>query len=228
MADADQPAPIKAPPRYSLPTATGVPHTCLQYYPSLAKRLGIQGQTTIRFTIKEDGAVRDGAVTVSSGNDLLDQATIDCSSGWTYKPATRDGAAIAVPWTVRVEWYLHNTYEGPAQDEIPPPGAHWTPPIPRPGEDHGCAISFNNNNVLIPIKEPIDPTVVLFTITPEGSTRDFVVSRSSGSPTHDDFAIGCVKDWHYLPANHGGVPATAHWSATIPWPDTGNGPSLGK
>lgn len=210
----------EAPSQPSRPIPTGIPHTCLEYYPSIAMSRGDEGLTTIRFTIKEDGTIGDAWVQTSSGSDLLDQATLDCAKAWTYKPAMRDGKAVAVSWAVRVEWYMHHTYEGPAPDQAPPaPDSHWSPPAAPPEDDHSCAISFNSgtNNTLA---EPTKPTVVQFTITPEGSTRDPLIASSSGSAAHDAYAIGCVVGWHYVPAKRNGKPVSAHWSATMPWRDS--------
>ncbi|GAA0568897.1 TonB family protein [Rhizomicrobium electricum] len=215
--NSEQSAPAQ---KYSPPVATGIPHTCLEYYPPNAMRRGDQGLTTIRFIIKEDGTIRDATVVISSGSDLLDQATLDCAKTWTYRPGTLDGKTVAVSWKVRVEWYMHDTYEGPAPDQAPPPAdANWSPPVIAPGsERHGCENSFNEAGD-VSIVEPLKPTVVLFTITPEGTTRDPRIETSSGSARYDSLAIGCVLSWRYVPAKRNGAPVGVHWSTTIPWRD---------
>lgn len=203
------------PPQFTRPVATGAPHTCLQRYPAAAARDGIEGKTLLRFTVGEDGHVKDITVETSSGNAELDQATIDCASEWTYTPATRAGVPFAASWRVSVAWYLHDTFEGPAPETRT--NAHFTPPMPLLGEEHGCEISLNFGalrNTRVPLT---GPTVVQFTITAEGSTRDFVVSRSAGNDAYDDEAVKCIRIWRYQPASDNGLPVSVRWSATIPW-----------
>jgi len=79
------------------------PHTCpyRQYVP--AGHWGNSGTVLVGYTINADGTVGDVHIVESSGHEELDQAAVACaSSGWLYRPATRNGVAVAVPWTVRI------------------------------------------------------------------------------------------------------------------------------
>ena len=63
-------------------------------YPSRALKKGVEGWVVLRFTIMEDGTTADIEVLAASVEYLFDQAAIDAASGWTYKPATRDGKPV--------------------------------------------------------------------------------------------------------------------------------------
>jgi len=198
------------------PVATGIPHTCLQFYPSLALKRGEQGWTTVRIAIAQDGSIYDPILQESSGSDLLDQASLDCVKGWTYRPATRNGTPIAVLWAVRVEWYLDSTYEGPASREGRQQDPRFVPPLTPHGENHECPFSTSDTLALTD-RSTRRPTVIEYTITPKGITTDHKLVRSSGNQKYDDAAMKCVTSWHYVPASRDGVPEDARWSASIPW-----------
>lgn len=200
----------------SRPIATGTPHLCLDYYPPLAKRFDVQGNTMVRLVIAEDGTVRDPVVRNSSGSELLDQASLDCVKNWIYVPAKRDGVPIAANWAVEIKWYMNHDFEGPAADETPPPGAKWILPAEVHEPPHQCQASFNSLSGQISV---VGPTSLSFTITKNGSTTDVVVTRSSGNDIYDQTAVACIKRWRYAPATHDGVPVSFRWLARVGWPE---------
>lgn len=212
-----------ADPVQTSPQPVGIAHICLDRYPAAAAREGQQGQTMLRFYIAEDGSVHDIVVVNSSGSAQLDQASIDCITPWTYKPATWDGQPIAVMWKAQIDWFLHQNEDGPEKEETPPPGAVWTEPVAVPGEQHSCE---NSSSVLSTKQHPVDmpwpqeASTVAYTIGEDGSTRDATLTHSSGSTVHDGYALSCVKDWHYRPALHDGKPVAIRWFVRIPWRDT--------
>lgn len=87
------------------PESIGKPHICTEYYPADAVRLGVQGTTTVGFTITLLGTT--AGVHVVAGDQMLDDAAVFCASQWLYKPAVKDGQPIAVPWKAEVKWSLH-------------------------------------------------------------------------------------------------------------------------
>ena len=93
-------APVQGPP-----PAKG--SGCLENYPEAAKAAGIEGKTTLAFTVTEQGTVADVKVAKSSGNADLDNATAACATRWHYKPARQDSKPVATPWSATVEWKLH-------------------------------------------------------------------------------------------------------------------------
>jgi TonB family protein len=88
----------------------GVPHRCLNY-PDSAWEAGIEGTVTLRFTITEEGRVRDIAVEESSGNADLDAAAVECARPWRYRPTLNSDKLVAVPWKAKVTWKI----------SVPPP-----------------------------------------------------------------------------------------------------------
>ncbi len=46
-------------------------------YPRMARKMGIEGQSTVRFTLKPNGKVDSLEVVESSGSDILDQASLE-------------------------------------------------------------------------------------------------------------------------------------------------------
>jgi protein TonB len=46
-------------------------------YPKVARRMGIEGKTTVRFKLKPNGKVDSAEILGSSGSDILDQASLE-------------------------------------------------------------------------------------------------------------------------------------------------------
>jgi TonB family protein len=87
---------------------TGIPHTCQQDYPQTAIAAQASGVTRLRFVITVEGRVRDLAVETSSGHADLDTASLECARFWRYRPATKDGQPVEVPWKADIKWELYN------------------------------------------------------------------------------------------------------------------------
>jgi|GEM_PF-1513753 len=81
-----------------------IPHICAQDYPPEAFKAKIGGTTTVRFFITAEGQVRSPAVANSSGNADLDAAALECVRYWRYRPATKDGKPVEVPWRAEIIW----------------------------------------------------------------------------------------------------------------------------
>lgn len=66
-------------------------------YPMAARRMGAEGNVTLRLTVLPTGRVGNAEVVTSSGTPMLDEAAREwVVSHWVYRPARRDGApAIA-------------------------------------------------------------------------------------------------------------------------------------
>jgi TonB family protein len=88
------------------PRSIGIPHTCNRYYPPELQEQGIQGTTLLSFRVTDYGSVREIVVSETSGNKDLDAAAVFCAQHWRYKPATRNGRVIEVPWVAKVVWAL--------------------------------------------------------------------------------------------------------------------------
>jgi protein TonB len=101
--------PIEHPVLSSSPVGIGRPHYCSpqKYYTESAVRLKEQGTTTLSFTVTAAGDVENPAVAKSSGFPDLDQAAIQCASGWRYKAAIANGQSVAVSnYQANIQWTL--------------------------------------------------------------------------------------------------------------------------
>lgn len=71
-------------------------------YPKEAKKALQEGVVTVRFTVHRDGAVSDVSIKRSSGNDILDQATLDLMQRVAPLPRMpasmkRDSVVLSLP-----------------------------------------------------------------------------------------------------------------------------------
>lgn len=81
-------------------TTIGRPHHCQPgNLPPTA-----EGVARVAFTVKADGTVENPVISETSGNPLVDAASLRCVTNWLYKPATRDGVAYAVAWDAYIAW----------------------------------------------------------------------------------------------------------------------------
>ncbi len=90
----------------SRPPSLSKPETCRDSYPFFSRVLGQEGTTELALKVMADGTVNDVKVSKSSGSDRLDDAAVDCVSGWHYRPAIKDDQTIDAPMTVTVDWKL--------------------------------------------------------------------------------------------------------------------------
>lgn len=98
---------IVAPPDV-LVAATALPAThTIPDYPALDRRLDHQGTVLLALVIDAQGNVTDANVMRSSGFDGLDEAAVSwVKAYWRYKPATRNGVAIAASARAEVTFRL--------------------------------------------------------------------------------------------------------------------------
>jgi TonB family protein len=197
---AASPPPVKPAPMVSAPKATGAPHTCApnQYYPAKQWREHVEGGTKLSLTVAADGTVKDAAVAETSGDAGLDQAAVSCASTWNYAPAMQNGAAIAVPWQVKVEWLIGDPVRQASGALIVPKNA---------GAAHVCDI--------FPNAPMSDGTTVVFDINPDGGVSGASVKTSSGNADYDTAAVACVAAWRFAPPVVDGKPATLAWRALV-------------
>jgi TonB family protein len=89
------------------PLAKGKPHICGAIYPKDTMQAGIQGRASIAFTITAEGTTKDVHVTRSSGNEMLDDASVKCAKEWQYTQPMEHGKPVEIPWAADVDWSLH-------------------------------------------------------------------------------------------------------------------------
>jgi TonB family protein len=76
-------------------------------YPVLASRNNIEGKVVISLLIDEKGNVTKTHIE-SSSNQIFDQATIDAAQKVKFTPASRNGKAVKVWYTLPVNFRLNN------------------------------------------------------------------------------------------------------------------------
>jgi periplasmic protein TonB len=75
-------------------------------YPSSARRLGIQGMTTLRVYVAVDGRVTEVSIHESAGHSDLDNAAAEAVKRWRFEPARRGAQAVGVWVLLPVEFRL--------------------------------------------------------------------------------------------------------------------------
>ena len=76
-------------------------------YPESARRAGVQGVTTLRVRVLENGKVGDVIVDQSAGFRDLDLAAMDAVKKWLFEPARQGKSAVAVWVLLPVKFELH-------------------------------------------------------------------------------------------------------------------------
>jgi periplasmic protein TonB len=90
-------------------THTAIPRGGYQVrpsYPSSARRMGIQGMTTLRVYVAADGLVAEVLIHESAGHPDLDNAAAEAVKRWRFEPARRGAEAVGVWVLLPVEFRL--------------------------------------------------------------------------------------------------------------------------
>lgn len=169
------------------PRAVGA-HSCTNY-PEDALNEDSTGETTVAFVIQQDGSTSGAKVDQSSGDERLDQASLQCISTWRYEPV-----ASALPRKAIVSWKI---------DTLIPTAAART--------KHTCDRQYE------PTGEPPREAMIDFVVTDQGRVQDAWVGISSGDKSFDDIARQCAATWTYQPGMRNGVPIAVSWAARFSW-----------
>jgi len=70
----------------------------------------VEGTVKLAFDIAIDGSTVNVRVENSSGNSDLDATAIECAKEWRYRPATKGGVPVQVPWSATVNFALPNRH----------------------------------------------------------------------------------------------------------------------
>ena len=90
-------------------TSTAMPRGGYQVqpsYPSSARRLGIQGMTTLRVYVAADGRVGEVLIHQSAGHPDLDSAAAEAVKRWRFEPARRGADPVGVWVLLPVQFRL--------------------------------------------------------------------------------------------------------------------------
>ncbi len=75
-------------------------------YPVAARRKNIEGDVVVQIEISADGLCATASVATSSGSTLLDDAALVAVKQWKFRPATKDGKAVASSQKIRFVFTL--------------------------------------------------------------------------------------------------------------------------
>ena len=182
-------------------TKLGRPHNCTAWE---GENAGVEGTTTLHFTITKKGTTANPRVIRSSGSTKQDAAALQCVRVWRYKQALGDDAPFATQWTADVAWNM-------------------TIPANIPTGLEACAVEF---------KERARTAVAANTRTEFAFAYDgysmsgFTISHSSGDADLDKAAADCLAGrtderervvihslLHLLPQQKSTFPGTILWNA---------------
>ena len=80
-------------------------------YPRDAYEEHVEGETRVLVTVAADGTLKDARIEASSGNEDLDQASLDAVHHYAFGAATQDRLAIEAQAIVVVEWSIRAPLE---------------------------------------------------------------------------------------------------------------------
>lgn len=204
-------------PEITPPKADGPEHNCTMVDRALLERSGGELLAILAYKISNEGKITNLAVTKSTGSVELDNAFVECVGTWHYKPATKNGEAIEVPWVIAVTRKLIQDKVGGWIIDLPPDAVtHKTLPVVRPelGPRHLCKADVQASRASL---GAVGITRVSFIITRVGTVKDVTIKHSDARYSLDDKSISCASQWHYIPATENGFPTDSPWMADIQW-----------
>jgi TonB family protein len=174
----------------SPPKLTLVYPSCDSYLSRENAAAQIDGTTVLRFQSDAEGKLDQGAITISSGNAILDAAALACAqdSGVSFdkKPVANALMPALVPAAVR-----------------------WT----RGGHSRlvmGCPFQF----ISIRLNEEGVAELAIH-VSKDGTVTNATIVKSSGYPRVDNAAIACASTFRYQPAMHDGTAVDADTLANV-------------
>jgi TonB family protein len=182
---------------------TGSQHRgiCGPFYPSMPALAGVQGTTLLLVRVAADGAMKDPVIIQSSHDGDLDEAALACiANAPRTAPLTHDGKPIEASWVIRVVWQLH----GPSFWQF----------APAAGAANSCTGSYPAFAVS---KHAQGTTQLSYRVAADGSVKDPVVTRSSGSADLDKASLDCLSAFRYWPATHDGKPVELDRVIDVDW-----------
>jgi periplasmic protein TonB len=95
----------KAPVRLSSMVVAGLlVSKTIPVYPAIAKAAGVEGTVVLQATISKSGMIEN--LRVVSGPVMLEQAALDATRSWRYRPYQLDGLPVEVETTIHVVFRL--------------------------------------------------------------------------------------------------------------------------
>jgi TonB family protein len=177
-------------------------------YPPQAGRRGIEGWVQVEFTVNEAGGVEDLRVVDSEPPQVFDEAALEATRRWKYRPRVLLGAPVRTPG-IRV---VHRFDVGSPPRRLPP-----TRHAGDVQADSGQQAAIDGEIVALARANPRYPqeamlrategwVVVEFTVNEAGAVEDARVVDSEPPQVFDEAALDAIRTWKYRPRIEGGVP----------------------
>ena len=157
-------------------------------------------EAKVAFTITESGAIADMHVVESSGSTAVDEIVMKCVAGFSFRPATHDGVAVAAPFHYNYRWAKLEQMEG---------ARHAFAEFERDA-DHRCYRLYPVDKRFFNFAHPI--SLVLISRTEPGDVQ-MAVTQSAGDKA-DHNAIHCLSD---ILKDHDDLPAQFAREISIDW-----------
>jgi TonB family protein len=172
-----------------LPTAAGAeapvasdgpvvtkPQICRIDYPMKLAIRGIGGTANVVFRVTPEGRVTGAFLAGATGQDALDDATLECAKGWDYRPKTIDGKPLEAAATATVAWRVAGG-QSPPMLVIKSPVDSCMPTVrPNLGKRRVTKLSYTLSSDGVP---------------------NVTIEDASGDATLDTLAVGCAAKWRF-------------------------------
>jgi TonB family protein len=112
-------------------------------YPQYARRVGMEGQVTLRFMVTEDGSVRDVEVVSAEPERVFNSAAIEAVRQWRFSPYLENGNPVSQQRLQVLDFTLHSGTENGLQRDCDTTGTR----ICRSGIGNGHnVVTFDSSN----------------------------------------------------------------------------------
>lgn len=112
-------------------------------YPQYARRVGMEGQVTLRFMVTEDGRVRDIEVVSAEPERVFNSAAIEAVRQWRFSPYLENGSPVAQQRLQVLDFTLNGGTENGLRRDCDTTGTR----ICRSGIGNGHnVVTFDNSN----------------------------------------------------------------------------------
>jgi TonB family protein len=168
--------------------------------PCVDPRMDASQSVKLSYRITETGVVENITITQSSGDPRVDERVVACVAHWTYRPATHNGVAVAVPKIF--------TYHGARIEDLT--GDRKAFADLERDADKRC-------QKLYPVKREFLDTahtlsLVAIARLPSGEVQTTI--EGSAGERADKNAMACLKD---IVKNHDDLPATFKRTIAVDW-----------
>ncbi|MDR3526861.1 MAG: TonB family protein [Rhizomicrobium sp.] len=180
--------------------AADTPPMLLGHHECIAPPQVGRQEAKVGFTITESGAITDMHIIESSGSADADARVMKCIEGYSYKPATHNGIAVAAPFHENYRWARLRDMEG---------DRHAFGEFER-DIDHRCHKLYPVDRRFFVASQPL--SLVNVTRLEGGEVHTSIV-QSAGEKA-DKNAIRCIED---ILKDHSDLPAVFSRSFQIDW-----------